>query len=286
MRASIFSNVITGRTPAEAAAKTRSLGLSSVQFVPAYVNVGFGFDQAVAGSDDFAEWAEAYRQEDIEICGVAGYVNLLHPDKDRQRRNIEALKDFLRRMAVLGTRYISTETGSYATTSDWDFDPQNRTLEAWDELRRVTEELVDVAAAEDAVILYEPYIVNVCHTPELGAKFVREFDSPHLAMLMDPTNWFENELVRAEVVQDVIRRGFEAERGLFRLAHAKDVAPPEPGSPKPALPGPGKGILDYATYVTLLREHEYDGPLVIEHLTEEKVPEALQHVQYFIDEYG
>jgi sugar phosphate isomerase/epimerase len=250
------------------------------------VNIGFGFDPAVAGSRDFSTWADAYRREGIEICGVAGYVNLLHPDAERRQRNMEAFKDFLRSMEVLGTRYISTETGSYATTSDWDFDPRNRTPEAWDELLRITEELVEVAALEGAVILYEPYIVNVCHTPELAARLVREFDSPHLALLMDPTNWFENESVDPEIVPDVIRRGFEAERGLFRLAHAKDVAPAEPGSSKPALPGPGQGILDYATYVACLRADGYDGALVIEHLTEGDVPDAVRYVERFIAEDG
>jgi sugar phosphate isomerase/epimerase len=150
----------------------------------------------------------------------------------------------------------------------------------------VTEELLEVAAAEDAVLLYEPYVVNVCNTPELGAALIREFDSPHLGLLMDPTNWFEVDMVEPGRVAEVIDRGFEAERGLFRLAHAKDVAPAEPDAAKPALPAPGQGILDYGRYLTRLREHGYDGALVIEHLTEDEVPEALRYVERHIAELG
>jgi sugar phosphate isomerase/epimerase len=279
---SIFSNVIEGAGPEEVAARTRQLGLGSVQFFPPGAEVGFGFDGDVAHAD-FATWARAYAADDVEVCGIAGYINLLHPDLARRRSNIEAFKGWIRELRTFGCRFISTETGTLATSGDWDDHPDNRSPAAWDAFRRVAEELVAVAAEEDAVILFEPYIVNVCHTPELAARLVREVGSPHLALLMDPTNWFDNESARPERVAAVIDAGFEAERGLFRLAHAKDVTPPEPGSPKPGLPGPGQGLLDYPRYLSRLAEHGYDGPLVIEHLTEAEVPQALRFVQGQID---
>ena len=56
-------------------------------------------------------------------------------------------------------------------------------------------------------------------------------------MLMDPTNWFNNDMLDVETVTSTLHAGFEAEKGLFHLAHAKDVAPPTTKSPgKPALP--------------------------------------------------
>jgi sugar phosphate isomerase/epimerase len=285
MYLSIFSNVIKGETPEAVARKTRGYGLRSVQFIPSRAEIGFGFDARMAETS-FERWAEAYRREGIEVCGVGGYLNLLHHDPERRRQNLGAFKAYLRGMRTLGCRYISTETGSYAPTGDWDFDPRNRTPAAWDDLRRVTDELLAVAAQEDVVILYEPYIVNVCFSPELGARFVREMASAHLALLMDPTNWFEADVVRPELVVEVIERGFAAERGLFRLAHAKDVTPAAPGADKPGLPGPGQGLLDYATYVRLLKAHGYDGPLIVEHLTEAEVPAALAYVQRFIDAHA
>jgi sugar phosphate isomerase/epimerase len=285
MYPSIFSNVIAGSEPAEVAARTRELGLRSVQFWPPGAEVGFGFDGSAAHGD-FGAWARAYAAEGIEVCAVAGYINLLHPDPARRRHNLDTFASWIRTMGELGTKLISTETGTLARSGDWDDHPDNRTPAAWDAFRRITDELVAVAQAEDAVIMYEPYIVNVCHTPELGARLVREVDSPHLRMLMDPTNWFDNELARPECVAEVIDRGFAAERGLFRLAHAKDVTPPEPGSPKPGLPGPGQGILDYERYLGRLVEHGYDGPLVIEHLTDAEVPEAQRFVQAHLDACG
>ena len=285
MYLSIFSNIITGATPADVARRTRELGLRSVQLIPDEVNVGWGFDgRGATGS--FAEWADAYHREGIDICGVGGYINVLAPNPERRRRNIEVFKSFLRGMNTLGCRYISTETGSLSPKGDWDYDPRNSTPEAWSELRAVTDELLEVASQENVVILYEPYVANVCSTPELGARFVREVNSPHLQMLMDPTNWFDVELAHPTKVPAVLERGFAAERGLFRLAHAKDVTPAAPGEDKPGLPGAGQGILDYARYVQLLRAHDYNGPLVIEHISEAEIPRTMQYVQRFIDAYA
>jgi sugar phosphate isomerase/epimerase len=277
----IFSNVVDGASPEEVAEKTARYGLRAVQYIPAASGIGFGFDKPSLG-DDFPRWAAAYRQVGVEIAAVGGYMNLLHPNPEKRRRNIETFKDFLRRMRPeLGTRLISTETGTYATSGDWNNDPRNRTPEAWDDLRRVTDDLVRVAEQEDVVILYEPYIVNVGYTPDLAVRIVHEVGSPHLRLLMDPTNWFEPDMLGR--VTETIERGFATERGLFLLAHAKDVTPPAPGSDKPGLPAAGQGVLDYATYVRLLHEHDYTGPLIIEHLTEAQIPDTMRYVQRFLE---
>ncbi|WP_196073126.1 sugar phosphate isomerase/epimerase family protein [Nakamurella alba] len=277
MYPSIFSNVITGTDPHRAAARTRELGLASVQFTPAEVSVGFGFDTDVTGGD-FAAWKAAYDTEGIGICAVAGYLNLLHHDLTIRRRNIDTFTGYLRRMHLLGTQLISVETGSLAPTGDWDDDPTNHTPQAMADLEAVLAELVAVAEAEDVVVLIEPYVVNVCDTPQLGADLVRRFSSPHLGICMDPTNFFSTALARPELVGQVIRDGFAAERPYFRLAHAKDVVPTAPGEAVPGLPGPGQGILDYPLYLDLLADAGYEGALVIEHLTEAEVPAALEFV--------
>lgn len=279
MRLAVFSNVIQGDSPAEVAAKTRAYGFEAVQFIPAGVTVGFGFDRDDSDAA-FGRWAKAYADAGVEVYAIGGYINLLHHDASRRRHNIDKFITYLEDMKEFGARYISTETGSLASTSDWDFDPKNRTPEAYDELRRVTDEILPVAEANDVVILYEPYVVHVCDTPEAGAAFVREYSSPYLQLLMDPTNWFTNDMLEAEKVTATLRRGFQAEAGLFHLAHAKDVAPPNEAHPdKPSLPGPGQGVLNYPEYLRLLKSSGYDGPLVLEHLTEEEVPSALEFVK-------
>ena len=73
----IFSNVVSGATPEEVAARTRQYGLTAVQFIPAASGIGFGFDRSQP-AEDFRHWAAAYRQEGIDVAAVGGYINLLH----------------------------------------------------------------------------------------------------------------------------------------------------------------------------------------------------------------
>jgi sugar phosphate isomerase/epimerase len=283
MQLAVFSNVIQGSGPAEVAAKTRAYGFDAVQFIPRGISIGFGFDRDDPESS-FEVWARAYADAGVEVPAIGAYLNLLHHDPDVRRENMKKFKAFMAEMGHFGATLISTETGSLSVTSDWDPDPANFKPEALDELRGVTDEILPVAEANNVVILYEPYVVHVCYTPEMGAEFVRSYDSPHLQMLMDPTNWFGVDDLDPDTVTATLRRGFAAEHGLFRLAHAKDVAPArEPGALKPALPGPGQGVLNYPEYIKLLRAEGYDGPLVIEHLTEPEVPDAVGFVRRQLD---
>ena len=283
MDLSIFSHVVKGKTPEEVARKTRAYGLRSVHLLPRQTDIGFGHDTSVVEAV-FEHWAEAYHHEGVEISGIAGYINPLDPDPVRRQAGIGAFKSYLSGAKVLGCRDIATETGTYATAGAWDFDPRTRTPEAWEDLCRVTDELLEVAVKADVTILYEPYIMHVCHSPELGAQFVRQYNTTHLGLVMDPTNWFEVDDVRPELVPAIVQRGFAAERGLFRVAHAKDVLPPEPGGTKPRLPEPGQGILDYALYMRLLREHGYRGSIILEHLAEPEIPRAIAYVQRFLNQ--
>ena len=281
LQLSLLSNVIRGDSPAQVAARTRELGFESVQFIPPNP-IGFGADRGIP-SGTFQDWAAAYRAEGIEVCGLVGHLNLLHPDLDRRKHNINSFKTYMREMREFGCNLISTETGTLASSGDWDFHPDTRRPAAWEALLRVTEELLTTAEESDVVILYEPYIAHVCHTPELGARLVREFDTPTLGMVMDPTNWFEVDMLEPERIKRFIESGFEVESGLFALAHAKDVAKPQSGSRAPALVGPGQGMIDYPFYLQLLRKYGYEGPLVIEHVTEAEIPLAVSYVQGCVD---
>jgi sugar phosphate isomerase/epimerase len=282
MYLSVFSDVIKGATPQEVARKTREYGFRSVQWLPDEVRRGWGWDGRGA-SGSFEEWAAAFEREGIEICGVGGYLNIMARDPELRRHNIDLFASFLRRMPAIGVRYISTETGSLAASGDWDDDPANATPEAWEQLRAVTDELLEVAAQHDVVILYEPYVANVLASPELAARLVRECGSAHLGLIMDPTNWFDAEHTHPDKVGEVLERGFAAVSGMFHLAHAKDVVPPPPGRTNPDLPRAGTGILDYTHYLALLGDDGYDGPLVVEHLEENQVPATMTYVQGFID---
>ena len=282
-RLGVVSYTVGGWEPGDVARRTKALGVRTVQLMA--VADQSGEPGAFLGGT-LGEWIRAYAREGVEVCAVGCYVNVVHPDPEIRKLGLNQLKACLGQAGALGIRLVSTETGTYNRASDWASAPDNRTPSAIDDLRAVTEDLLQVAFDAGVVLLYEPYVANVLHSPRIAADFVRQYDSPHLALVMDPTNWFEADDVNREGVQRLLHSGFEAERGLFQLAHAKDVSPPIDGQELPDLGGPGSGCLDYGLYTALLAEHSYAGPLILEHISEEQAPAALAFVRRLADGGG
>ena len=117
-----------------------------------------------------------------------------------------------------------------------------------------------------------------------------EVDHPGLALLMDPTNYFEAHNI--DRMDQVLQQIFDTLAAKIRIAHAKDVkrAGADKGEKHAKidaseghtfrgvgeieLPAPGLGSLNYDYYLERLAEKHPNIPIVIEHLEEADVPRA------------
>ena len=68
---------------------------------------------------------------------------------------------------------------------------------------------------------------------------------------MDPANYFHPPMLSR--VPEVIEEAFGFVGGYVALAHAKDVRGPDPGGTECIRPAAGTGVLDYRTYIRLLK---------------------------------
>jgi len=275
MQLGIFSNVYQDATHAEVAARISEAGFSAVQLTlgrGAGPAEGLLLDQARA-----ERIRRAYEDQGLRIAAISGYQNLVHPDHAVRRRKIEALKQMLRFARALGSPIVATETGTFNPLSDWDTDAYNHTEGAWRQFRDVIQELVEEAQRHDAVLALEAYVMNVVSSAERMARILDEVPSRHLAVVMDPTNYFYPQTLpdMAAVLEEI----FALVGHRIVLAHAKDV---RPGMGKCDLPAPGQGQLDYRHYLALLRQRGYDGALIIEHLGEAEVPAAKAYVERYL----
>ena len=101
------------------------------------------------------------------------------------------LKAILRNARSFGSPYVISETGTYATDSDWVSHPHNKTEEGFADCRAVVAELAQVAYDHGAVFLMETYVNNVVGSVDETVRMFAEVDHPGLGLLMDPTNYFE-----------------------------------------------------------------------------------------------
>jgi sugar phosphate isomerase/epimerase len=235
---------------------------------------------------------DTFRDHNLPICCISGYTNIVHPDKAERKKRNDHLKTIIRHARDLGTPYVISETGTFATDSDWVHHEKNKTEEGFEDCANVIRELVQVAYDHGAVFLLETYVNNVVGSVNETLRMFAEVNHSSLGLLMDPTNYFE-----AHNIGDMdgeLNRVFNALSDKIKIAHAKDVklagtdksekhaelfegaaeSHTFRGVGQIELPAPGLGSLNYDLYLKRLSEHHPNIPVIIEHLDESDIPRA------------
>ncbi len=279
-------------TLAEQAKRIRALGFNTVQLDLAFKDIDFSTPAAIT-KEKARRVRETFRDHDLPICTLSGYTNIVHPDPATRRQKLDMLRAIIRHARQFGTPYVISETGTFATESDWVSHPRNKTEEGFAECRAVIAELAQVAYDHGAVFLLETYVNNVVGSVEETVRMFAEVDHPGLGLLMDPTNYFEDHNI--DRMGATLKQIFDTLSDKIRIAHAKDVKRSASAAEKHAdidaseahsfrgvgaieLPAPGLGALDYDDYLTRLSRKHPNIPLIIEHLEEADVPRAKRFI--------
>lgn len=219
----------------------------------------------------------AFERVGVRVAAVSGTFNVIDADTLAVRENVERFRRLCEACAWLGTSVVTTCTGTRSTESMWRAHPGNQLPDAWAELVDVTR--VMARAAEDAgvVMALEPETANVVDTLEKAERLIEEVRSKAVGVTFDPANFFYPSALPR--MREVLEEGFRRLGGRIALAHAKDVvAPPAGGSHCRYRPA-GQGVLDYVTYVRLLKGSGYTNGLVMHSLSEADIPACVEHVR-------
>jgi len=244
---------------------------------------------------------ETFRDQNLPICCVSAYSNIVNPNLEKRKAILDRLKATIRIARELGTPYVISETGTFATDSDWVHHPKNKTEEGYEICRDIIAQLAQEAYDHGAVFLVETYVNNVIGSVDETLRLFADVDSPGLALLMDPTNYFEDHNI--DDMDNELNRVFNALEDTICIAHAKDVVRTVDESEKHAdidaaeshtfrgvgkveLPAPGLGSLNYDLYLNRLSRLHPNIPIIIEHLDEPDVPRAKKFLDGKLRELG
>jgi len=242
-------------------------GLSAVQ-------LGSGLlDQALEDPADRTEIRELLEANGIQIAGLAGYRNLIAPDPDTRRANLDYLKRCLELAPELGTSTVATETGTLHPTNDWLPVLENTGEPAWSLFYAALDELLPVAERNGVSLSLEGYVNNVVRSFEDVGTVLERFPTPALQIVLDPYNYLSRDLApaAADLTADFLRR-FERH---FTLAHLKDVSPEGAENETPEF---GLGIFPQEVFLEYLRTRRSDLPLIFEHLPFDHIPGAVKRL--------
>ncbi len=202
----------------------------------------------------------------IAIASTQGTFNMSHPDAEYRRTGLRQLRVLAEVCPQMGTSIIHVCTGTRDHGSMWRRHPDNDTPAAWQDMMACVREACDIARQARVVLAFEPEINNVVNSAQKARRLLDEIGSPFLKVTIDPANLFPaGELPR---MREILDEAFALVGKDVALAHAKDLDHDGDAGHKAA----GQGKLDYDRYLSLLRSHRFQGPLLLHGLTEAQVP--------------
>lgn len=274
MQLGIFAYTFVRPTVEEVFDAIKSLGLEHTEFNFRAVRMQEVPDQIDEAMAQHVRAVAAERR--ITVDSLAGYVNMVHPDLEQRKSEMERLLGLIRVARSFGTDVVALCTGSRDPQSMWRRHPANDDQDAWNDLCASVREAVDVAEHHAVTLTFEPEVNNVVDSARKGRRLLDEIKSPRLKVAFDGANIFHRgELPR---MHDLLTEAVDLLGGDIVLAHAKDLA--HDGDAGHVAAGHGK--LDYAHYIGLLTGAGFTGPILLHGLKEDQVDGCVRYVKSFL----
>ena len=228
-------------------------------------------------SDDNLEEIRALAEKyQVKMDALSGTFNMIARDMKEREDGCRRFHEVCRAAAYLNIPVVTLCTGSKHPTDKWTWHEENDTPEAWDDLIATTQVIMKDAEEYNLTFGIEIEASNIINSPERARKYMDSFAGNHLKIIMDGANLFRPHEVKD--MKNVLHHAFELVGKDIVLAHGKDLFLDEGISFGAA----GRGILDFAEYIGLLKEYGYDGALIMHGLTEEQVPDSKKYLEEMI----
>jgi sugar phosphate isomerase/epimerase len=214
--------------------------------------------------DIIREYAVTAEKADIVISEVGAWSNPLSPNDAIRTQAIEKCKQSLALADAIGARCCVNIAGSRG--EKWDGPcADDLTEETFDMIVEVVRNIIDDVKPLRTYYTLETMPWMYPDSADSYLRLIRAIDRKHFAVHFDPVNlvnspqrYFQN----GELIRDFIAR-----LGPYiRSCHAKDILLGDRLTVHLEEVCPGKGALDYRTYLRELSKLDRDVPLILEHL--------------------
>jgi sugar phosphate isomerase/epimerase len=223
-------------------------------------------------------YAEAFARHDVVIAEVGRWVNLLDADPEKRRLNLQVVTDGLALAEEIGARCCVDIAGSYSAESWFGPHPDNLSRRHFDACVENARKIIDAVKPIRTTFCYEVMGWSWPDTPDHYLKLIRAIDRKAFSVHLDPCNLVNS----PEKFYDntrLLNDCFDKLGKWISSCHAKDLTWDVEMNVHFREVAPGKGSLDYATYLKRLAQLPQNPPLMLEHLsTAEQYTGAREHI--------
>jgi len=232
------------------------------------------------------EIERAFAAENLVIAEVGAWKNLLDPDPVKRRENLEYVTQRCALADAIGALCCVDIAGSYNASSWYGPDPKNLSREFFDATVENCRHILDAVKPARTRFTVEMMGWNLPDGPDAYLELIRAVDRKGFAVHLDvcngvncPQRFYRN--------ADFIRECFRKLGPSIISCHAKDLRWAVEMNVHFEEVVPGRGQLDYSTYLGELAKLGREVPLMLEHLkTAEEYDEGRLYIRQVGDKMG
>lgn len=207
----------------------------------------------------------AFAAENVVIAEVGAWKNMLDPDAAARKINLAYVTERLALADAVGARCCVDIAGSYNPKSWYGMHPKNLSREFFDATVENSRHVIDAVKPSRTSLAIEMMPWSLPDGPDSYLELIKAVDRRALGVHLDvcnivnsPTRFYNNKAL----TEDCFRK-----LGQWIVScHAKDLAWVPEYNVHFAEVIPGRGEIDYATYLRQLSQLPVDAPLMLEHL--------------------
>jgi len=208
---------------------------------------------------------KAYAAENVVIAETGAWKNMLDPDGEKRRQNLQYVVDRCALAEAVGARCCVDIAGSYNPDVWYGPNPRNLSKEFFDATVENCRHVIDAVKPRRTRFTIEMMGWNLPDSPDAYVQLIRAVDRKEFGVHLDvcnginsPRRFYEN---RAYIEECFGKLG-----GWIVSCHAKDLRWVVELNVHFQEVIPGRGQMDYRTYLQCLARLPQETPLMLEHL--------------------
>ncbi|MDQ6701400.1 MAG: sugar phosphate isomerase/epimerase [Acidobacteriota bacterium] len=221
---------------------------------------------------------QAFAAENVVIAEVGAWKNMLDPDAAVRKQNLDYVVERMALAEAVGARCCVDIAGSYNPKVWYGPHPKNLSAEFFDATVANCRLIVDAVKPKRTKFTIEMMGWNLPDGPDAYLKMIRAVDRPGFGVHMDVCNGI-NSPERFYRNSEFISECFRKLGPWIASCHAKDLEWVTEMNVHFLEVAPGRGQVDYRTYLRELAKLPIDAPLMLEHLkTAEEYDEGKRYI--------
>jgi len=258
--------------PAELAREHRRLGYSA-----AYCPAAKAEDK-----DRVNAIIRAFAAENVVIAEVGAWVNMLDPNAEKRRANLDYVTQRMALADAVGARCCVDIAGSYNPDYWYGAHPKNLSREFFDATVENSRRVIDAIKPTRSRFTIEMMPWSVPNGPDSYLQLIKAVDRKAFGVHMDVCNAV-NSPERFYNNGDLIDELFRKLGPWIASCHAKDLAWIPEYNVHFLEVVPGRGVIDYRRYLLDVADLAVDAPLMLEHL---KSPQEYDEARAYVRKVG